>query len=101
MPGLFFMIFSFRLIFFDFLHPLCQANNRGDMANSSYEEEVFRYLIEKCDIYDHIDALLDLKDKYTIFELEQLQKEFKLKNTKIGVENLEKFREIRRENEKF
>ena len=44
-------------------------------------------------MYDHIDALLDLKDKYSLYELEQVQKEWKLKRMKIGVENLEKFRE--------
>jgi hypothetical protein len=67
------------------------------MSSSTDEEEVFKYLIEKCDIYDHIDALLELKDKYTIYELEQLQKEFKIQNSKITAENMEKFREKRRD----
>lgn len=84
------------MVFYDLGNPLCQTPNRGDMSNSTYEEEVFRYLIEKCNMYDHIDAILDLKDKYSLYELEQLQKEWKMKNAQITVENAEKFRDKRR-----
>lgn len=63
------------------------------MGVSSPEEDTFKFLIEKCDIYDHIDALLHLKDKYTLYELEQIKKEWELKNMKVSVENLEKFRD--------
>jgi hypothetical protein len=82
-----------QLIFTDFLYPTCQAINRGDMGISTLEEETFKYLIEKCDIYDHIDAILDLKDKYSLYEFEQIQKEWKLKKMNIVVENMEKIRE--------
>jgi hypothetical protein len=62
------------------------------MGISTLEEETFKYLIEKCDIYDNIDAILDLKDKYSLYELEQLQKEWKIKKMNIVVENMENFR---------
>ncbi len=88
-----FCLFSLRVLFMDSFHPLCQSRNRGDMDQSSDEEETFKFLIEKCDIYDHIDAILDLKDKYTLYELEQIKKEWNIKNMKISVENLEKYRD--------
>ncbi len=91
-PIVTFFVFCFRVITVDSFHPWCQSRNRGDMDQSSDEEETFKYLIEKCDIYDHIDAILDLKDKYTLYELEQLKKEWNLKNMKISVENLENYR---------
>jgi len=62
------------------------------MGISTLEEETFKYLIEKCDIYDNIDAILDLKDKYSLYELEQLQKEWKIKRMNIVVENMENIR---------
>jgi hypothetical protein len=62
------------------------------MAVSSLEEETFKYLVEKCDMYDYIDAILELKDKYSLYELEQIKKEWKMKNMKITVENFENFR---------
>ena len=62
------------------------------MGISTLEEETFKYLIEKCDIYDNIDAILDLKDKYSLYELEQLQKEWKIKKMNIVVENMENIR---------
>lgn len=63
------------------------------MKNSTLEEETFKYLIEKCEMYDYIDAILDLKDKYTLYEMEQLKKEWKLQNNRVTVENLENFRD--------
>jgi hypothetical protein len=65
------------------------------MAPSSIEEETFKLLIEKCDIYDHIDAILDMKDKYSRFELDQLNKQHQLKIKAIQQENIEKFKEKR------
>lgn len=66
------------------------------MENVQPEEEVYRILVEKCDIYDNIDAILSLKDKYSLFEMEQLNKEKKLKKNKIILENMERYADLRR-----
>jgi hypothetical protein len=79
-----------------FFSPLCQIINRGIMENVHNEEEIYRVLVEKCDIYDNIDAILSLRDKYSLFEMEQLNKEKKMKKNKIIVENMERFAELRR-----
>jgi hypothetical protein len=92
-PASFSIFFLLRLIFIDSFNPICQANNRGDMSSSTFDEETFKYLIEKCDMYDNIDAILDLKDKYTLYELDQVQKERRMKGVKVAIENLEKLKE--------
>ncbi len=66
------------------------------MENVQNEEEIYRILVEKCDIYDNIDAILSLKDKYSLFEMEQLNKEKKMKKNKIIVENMERYADLRR-----
>jgi hypothetical protein len=76
-------------------YPTCQSVNRADMAPSGFEQEIYRTLVEKCDIYDHVDAILDLREKYSLFEMEQLNKEIKNRNTEIISENLERLKEIR------
>jgi hypothetical protein len=65
------------------------------MAPSDFEQEIYRTLVEKCDIYDHIDAILDLRTKYSLFEMEQLNKEIRSRNMEIISENMEKLRDIR------
>jgi hypothetical protein len=90
-----FFIFIALIPNYVFLAPSCQAINRDDMEASSLAEETFKLLIEKCDMYDNIDALLDLKGKYSLYELDQLKKEMGDKQRAIGFENLEKFREKR------
>jgi hypothetical protein len=66
------------------------------MAPSDYEQEIYRTLVEKCDIYDHIDAILDLREKYSLYEMEQLNKEISVRNSEIIAENMEGLRDIRR-----
>ena len=77
-------------------NPVCQIINRGNFENVQYEEEIYRILVEKCDLFDNIDAILSLKKKYSLFELEQLNKEKILKKNKIIVENMQSFAKIRR-----
>lgn len=76
--------------------PFCQIINRGVMDNVQYEEEIYRILVEKCDLYDNIDAILSLKQKYSLYELEQLNKERILKKNKIIVENMENYAKMRK-----
>ena len=66
------------------------------MNSVQFEEEIYRILVEKCDLYDNIDAILSLKQKYSLYELEQLNKEKTLKKNKIIVENLENYANMRR-----
>jgi hypothetical protein len=90
---MFTFLFANHLFFKVSSFPVCQSYNRGDFANSTLEEETFKFLIEKCDIYDHIDAILDLKDKYSLYEMEQLNKERRIKRDNIVVENMEHIRD--------
>lgn len=66
------------------------------MENVQYQEEIYRILVEKCDLYDNIDAILSLKHKYSLYELEQLNKEKTLKKNKIIVENMENYAKMRK-----
>lgn len=66
------------------------------MDNVQLEEEIYRILVEKCDLYDNIDAILSLKQKYSLYELEQLNKERMLKKNKIIVENMENYANMRK-----
>jgi len=68
--------------------PPCQMINRGVMENTQQAEEIYRILVEKCDLYDNIDAILSLKSKYSLYELEQITKERKLMKNKIIVDNM-------------
>ena len=83
------------------LSPPCQTINRGEFSPSNLEEEIFKHLVEKCDIYDHIDSLLELREKYSLYEMEQVKKELIDKKKEIAIQNFEKFREIRRGEAKF
>jgi len=66
------------------------------MENTQLEEEIYRILVEKCDLYDNIDAILSLKKKYSLYELEQLNKEKTLKKNKIIVENMDNYANMRK-----
>lgn len=77
------------------MNPACQSINRSDMAPSTLEEETFKTLTEKTDIYDHIDAILELKDKHSLYELEQVSKEVRMRKNSVKVENFKKFQEIK------
>ena len=73
----------------------CQSVNRGDMTPSDLEQEIFRTLVNKCDLYDHLDALLDLKEKYSLYEIEQLNKEISQQKSEIISENMDILKEMR------
>ena len=62
------------------------------------QEFIYRELLKKSDIYDNIDALLDLKHKYSKFELEQLRKEKKARKDFIVVENAEMYAKLANKN---
>ena len=58
------------------------------------EEIILRTLIEKCDMYDYIDSILDLKYKYSDFEIYQLSKELKNMRMDNSLDNFKYFREV-------
>jgi hypothetical protein len=66
------------------------------MAPSDMEQEIFRTIVNKCDMYDHIDALLDLKEKYTLYEIEQLNKDITNRKNEIIVDNMALLKEMRK-----
>lgn len=94
-PKIFLMLSTSFLAVTYFTNPNCSVINKNDMAPSSIEEETFKILIEKCDIYDHIDAILSLKDRYSTYDMEQLNKEHKFKLKAVQLQNMEKFMEQR------
>ena len=55
--------------------PLCNLPNRGDMAPNLIEEETLRLLVDNFGIYDYLDGIMDLKSKYSHYEVNQLTKE--------------------------
>lgn len=90
------MIAGTTTTFIGMFHPVCQIINRGHLENVQYEEEIYRTLVEKCNLYDNIDAILSLKHKYSLYELEQLNKEKTMKKNTIIVDNMDKFANMRR-----
>lgn len=85
---------------FGLMSQRCQINNRNDMTTQEIREIVFNKLSRDYDLYDHLDALLELKGKYSLFEMEQLNKELRERRRNVTIENMEKVREIR-EKKKF
>ena len=59
------------------------------------EEEILRTLIEKCDMYDYIDAVLDLKFKYSQYEMAQLSREMNNMKRDNAFDNFDYYKEIR------
>ncbi len=58
------------------------------------EEIVLRTLIEKCDMYDYIDAVLDLKYKYSDFEMSQITKDYRNNKLNNSLDNFKYFKEV-------
>lgn len=65
-----------------------QPQNKGFFETISEEELMYKILQEKTDMYDSIDAILNLKEKYSQFELNQLKKEETERNSVIIRENM-------------
>ncbi len=91
-----FFVFNYTL-FILYVMPIqsFQSVNRDDMEPSDLEQEMFRTLVNKCDLYDHLDALLELKEKYSLYEIEQLNKEINRQKSDIISENMDLLKEMR------
>lgn len=87
LPKVFFAIYLFGSCKFLFFCNLQPQNVRAQETVSE-EELMYNILQEKTDMYDSIDAILNLKDKYSQYELNQLKKEEKERNAAIIRENM-------------
>lgn len=74
-----------------------QIHNRKDMAVMSKNEFTYRLLQEKTDIYDAIDSLLDLRAKYSLYEMNQMKKESIERRNSIVLDTLEEFKNVSRQ----
>jgi len=45
------------------------------MSPNTFEEETMRLLVDNYGIYDHLDGIMDLKSKYSKYELNQVTSE--------------------------
>jgi hypothetical protein len=71
--------------------PQFQEQNTKDFSLMTGTEVVTKTLQEKTDLYDSIDAILELRQRYSLYELNQLKKENKTRNNDIVAENMEYF----------
>lgn len=89
-PRAFLQIFIISLPFF-FSIPQSQFIHRGHRTEQLTEERVWRHLVDSCDLFDDIDAILHMKEKYSKFELEQVLLEKRERELSLSLENLEDF----------
>lgn len=73
------------------ISPEFQYQNRIDFMTMSENEFMHKKLQEKCDLYDSMDAILDLRERYSQYEINQLKKEHNERNNNIVAENMEYF----------
>lgn len=76
---------------FYFLSDGYQMQNRNDFSVMSSNEFFTKKLRERTDLYDSIDAILDLRQRYSLYEINQLKKEKQERNNDIIAENMEYF----------
>ena len=92
-PKVFLMIFSLTQIKYIFLIQN-QEPNSNEFETMTYEEFIYKTLQEKTDMYDSMDSILDLKEKYSLYELNQLKKEENERNNSIVVDHIKLIRNI-------
>ncbi len=51
-------------------------------------------LVEKTDLYDNMDSILDLRGKYTVNEMNQLKSQNYQRNNDIRAQNMKNFYKI-------
>lgn len=73
------------------IYPRVGPYSNNGMEYMSKNELYVKRLIEKVDIYDSVDAILNLKDRYSLYELNQMKKEEYRINESIVSQNMSNF----------
>lgn len=84
------LLISLRYSILPDLAPLAE----GEFENIKEEQLLYQILQEKTDIYDSVDYILDLKEKYSLYELNQLKKEEKERNYSIIMDKFKEYERI-------
>lgn len=92
-PKVFLMLFSATQIRYIFLIHNQEPNSK-EFETMTYEEFIYKTLQEKTDMYDSMDSILDLKEKYSLYELNQLKKEENERNNSIVVNHFKLIKNI-------